>query len=140
DPFGRFATFAYDELGRLTNITDVIGLQSRFVYEGGSDYVNALVTPYGTNSFLRGESGTTRWLERLFPDGSRDRVEFNQSTNLAVAFADPVGSVPQGMNTGNNYLWYRNTYYWSRTACASSYGDYSKAKLYHWLHTEDVTT
>ena len=27
DPFGRFADFAYDSLGRLTNITDVIGLE-----------------------------------------------------------------------------------------------------------------
>jgi RHS repeat-associated protein len=140
DPFGRLATFDYDISGRLTNITDVIGLQSQFVYEGSGDFINALITPYGTNSFLRGQSGTTRWLETVFADGSRDRVEFNQSTNLAIGFSDPPASVPQGMSTDNRFLWFRNTYYWSRTACASSYGDYSKAKVYHWLHTEDVTT
>ena len=32
----------------------------------------------------------------------------------------------------------RNTYYWDRTACALGYGDYSKARLYHWLHTENL--
>ncbi len=140
DPFGRFATFAYDTLGRLTNITDVIGLNSTFRYEAGSDFINALVTPYGTNSFTRGGTGTTRWLETLYADGSRDRVEFNQATNLNVAYSDPVGTVPQGMNTRNEYLWYRNTYYWSRTATASSYGDYTKARIYHWLHNPDLTT
>src|SRR6185295_797802 len=49
DPFGRFANFAYDSLGRLTNITDVIGLNSRFTYTGTGDFINALITPYGTN-------------------------------------------------------------------------------------------
>ncbi|MEO6034167.1 MAG: hypothetical protein ABIQ35_02815, partial [Verrucomicrobiota bacterium] len=139
DPFGRFASFAYDTLGRLTNITDVIGLNSRFVYEGSGDFINALITPYGTNSFIRAENGTTRSLETVYADGSRDRVEFNQGTTLGVPFSDPANTVPQGMNTGNNYLWFRNTYYWSRSACATSYGDNSKAKLYHWLHTSDVT-
>ncbi len=139
DPFGRFASFSYDTLGRLTNITDVIGLNSRFVYEGSGDFINALITPYGTNSFIRAENGTTRSLETVYADGSRDRVEFNQGTALGVPFSDPANTVPQGMNTGNNYLWFRNTYYWSRSACATSYGDYSKAKLYHWLHTSDVT-
>ena len=138
DPFGRFASFDYDSQGRLTNITDVIGIQSRFIYAGSSDYVTNLITPYGTNTFIRGEAGTTRWLETVYADGSRDRVEFNQSTNLGVGFSDLAASVPQGMNTQNQYLWYRNTFYWSRTACATAYGDYTKAKLYHWLHTEDV--
>jgi hypothetical protein len=42
------------------------------------------------------------------------------------------------MATLNDYLAYRNTYYWSRNACATGYGDYSKAKLYHWLHASEV--
>ena len=139
DPFGRFASFSYDHLSRLTNIADVIGINSRFVYEGSSDFINALITPYGTNTFIRSESGTTRSLETVYADGSRDRVEFNQGTTLGIPFSDPSASVPQGMNTHNEYLWFRNTYYWSRTACATAYGDYSKAKVYHWLHTSDVT-
>ena len=41
------------------------------------------------------------------------------------------------MATANAFLSVRNTFYWSRTACASSDGDYAKAKIYHWLHAED---
>jgi RHS repeat-associated protein len=141
DPFGRFADFAYDSLGRLTNITDVIGLNSTFVYEGTGDFINALITPYGTNTFIRAEgggpSGTTRSLETVYADGSRDRVEYNQSDNLIPA-SDPPAVVPTGMATHNLFLQGRNTYYWSRTACATSYGDYAKAKIYHWLHAENI--
>jgi RHS repeat-associated protein len=140
DPFGRFATFAYDSSGRLTNITDVIGITSRFTYEGAGDFINALTTPYGMTSFTRGSSGTTRWLETLYPDGSKERVEFNQSSTLGVPFSDPVARVPTGMGTFNEWLYARNTYYWSRTACATAYGDYTKAKIYHWLHNVDLST
>jgi RHS repeat-associated protein len=140
DPFGRFAGFDYDNFGRLTNITDVIGLSSRFTYESTSDFINALITPYGTNTFIRGSAGTTRWLETLYSDGSRDRVEFNQATNAAVSASEPEPNLPKGMKTFNQYLYGRNTYYWSRTACATAYGDYTKAKIFHWLHTSDLTT
>ena len=132
DPFGRFATFAYDGFGRLTNITDVIGLTSQFSYLANGDFVNALTTPYGTTTFTNGDLGTTRWLETTYPDGSRDRVEFNINAP-GVPDSDPRG-VPQGMSTENGYLQYRDTYYWSRNACATAYGDYTKARVYHWLH------
>lgn len=138
DPFGRFAEFQYDSSGRLTNITDVIGIKSRFIYEGAGDFIQALVTPYGTTSFTRGSSGSTRWLETLHPDGSKERVEFNQGSNLGVPFSEPVSQVPQGINTFNQWLYARNTFYWSRTASAQAYGDYTKAKIYHWLHEIDL--
>jgi RHS repeat-associated protein len=139
DPFGRFATFAYDSLGRLTNITDVIGMSSRFIYLTTGDFISNLITPYGSNSFTTGGSGTTRFLETVYADGSRDRVEFNQ-TITQIPMTDLSSTVPLGMATLNNYLQYRNTYYWSRAACASSYGDYTKARIYHWLHTADGTS
>ena len=44
------------------------------------------------------------------------------------------------MRTQNDNLNYRNTYYWSRTACATGYGDFSKARIYHWLHTADIVS
>jgi RHS repeat-associated protein len=137
DPFGRFATFAYDPSGRLVKITDVIGLTSQFAYEGSSDFVSGLITPYGTTTFLRGESGTTRWLETIYPDGDRDRVEYNQSTSLGISASVPAASLPIGMATHNDYLYYRNTYFWSKIAYASTYPDYTQAKIYHWLHTAD---
>jgi RHS repeat-associated protein len=140
DPFGRFAEFQYDSLGRLTNITDVIGIKSRFLYEGSGDFINALVTPYGTTSFTRGDAGSTRWMETTYPDGSKERVEYNQGNNLGVPFSEPASLVPQGVNTFNQWLYARNTYFWSRTACAQAYGDYSKARIYHWLHELDLNT
>lgn len=136
DPFGRFATFEYDSPGRLTKITDVIGLTSQFTYDGAGDFINTLITPYGTTSFSKGETGATRWLETLYPDGEKDRVEFNNSINIFGS--DPPESVPKGMSTRNEFLQYRNTYYWGKIACAAGYGDYSKAMVYHWLHTPNV--
>ena len=140
DPFGRFATFDYDATNRLNKITDVIGLTSQFTYDPGSDFINALTTPYGTTSFTKSESGTTRSLETLYPDGNRERVEFNQSTNTGIAMVDAPASVPTGMATHDDYLIYRNTFFWSRTGCATGYGDYTKARIYHWLHTSDYAS
>jgi RHS repeat-associated protein len=137
DPFGRFASFDYDSSGRLIKITDVIGLTSQFTYETTGDFINSLITAYGTSTFTKGESGTTAWLETLYPNGERDRVEFNQSTNLGTPVSVPANQLPTGMATVNDFLWYRNTYYWSRNAYAAAYPDYTKAKLYHWLHTAD---
>lgn len=134
DPFGRYATFDYDFTNRLAKITDVIGLTSAFTYEGSGDFINSLITPYGTTRFTRGGTNTTRWLETLYPDGSRERVEYNQAANLAP-FSVSAAELPRGMTTFNKYLYGRNTFYWSRNGCATAYGDYSKARIYHWLHT-----
>jgi RHS repeat-associated protein len=140
DPFGRFATFDYDASGRLVKITDVIGMTSEFTYDAG-DFITTLTTAYGITRFTKVDpslNSTTRALETVYPDGERDRVEFNQSTNLGTPFSDPPESVPAGMATTNQHLWFRNTYYWSKQACAYAYGDYTKAKIYHWLHTGAV--
>lgn len=135
DPFGRSATFDYDGSGRLIKITDVIGLTSEFTYDAG-DFITTLTTPYGVTSFAKSEPGNTRSLETIYPDGDRDRVEYNQSTTLGVQPSDPLQSVPDGMATGNTlgFLSFRNTYYWSKIAYAAAYPDYTKAKIYHWLH------
>ncbi len=140
DPFGRFAIFDYDATNRLNKITDVIGLTSQFTYDSGSDFINALTTTYGTTSFTKAEIGTTRSLETLYPDGNRERVEFNQTTNTGIAMVEALASVPTGLATHDDYLIYRNTFFWSRTGCATGYGDYTKARIYHWLHTADYTS
>lgn len=157
DPFGRFAEFEYQEVHntglngfRLIKITDVIGLTSRFTYLDipdfpappnvfSTDIITNLVTPYGTNTFIHSSGGNTRFLETVYPDGSRDRVEYNQFVSTTASTV-PAAEVPVGMATANNFLNFRNTYYWSRTACAGSYGDYTKARLYHWLHSDLNTT
>ena len=139
DPFGRSATFGYNSSSQLTTITDVIGLISEFAYESGaSDFITTLTTPYGVTNFTKSENGTTRSLEILYPDGERERVEFNQGTGLGIPNSDPPQSVPGGMATRNEFLTARNTYHWDRQACAHAEGDYTKARLYHWLHSVDL--
>lgn len=144
DPFGRFATFDYDDSGRLIKITDVIGLTSEFTYDvdgehnSKSDFIVKLKTPYGDTTFAKTEPGNTRSLETIYPDGDRDRVEFNQFIPLGVIEPDPLQNVPVGMLATKELLFFRNTFFWSKIAYAAAYPDYGKAKIYHWLHTTDL--
>jgi RHS repeat-associated protein len=146
----------------LVKITDVLGLQSQFEYvatglacsndtlvSAYSDTISKLTTPYGTTSFSVAEgtkididnSGSPfRDLTISYPDGSSERVLSQQTSDTGIPSSEPAASIPVGMTTHNQYLYARNTYYWSRTASASSAGDYSKAKIFHWLHKEDLAT
>ena len=98
DPFGRFATFKYDASNRLYKIIDVIGITSEFTYDG--DFITKLTTLTETETSIDthfskvdpNDLSTIRALETLYPDGNRDRVEFNQSTNLGIAQPTNLGS------------------------------------------------
>jgi RHS repeat-associated protein len=137
DPFGRSATFGYDAAGQLASITDVLGLVSEFTYSSGSDFVTVLNTPYGETGFSNAEGGTTRMMEIWYPDGNREVVMFTQGIAV-IAGSDPPQTVPTGMATTNQYLDMRNTYYWDRQGFAYAYGDYTKARIFHWLHGADM--
>ena len=50
DPFGRTATLQYNNAGVLTNIIDVAGLNSSFIYDLNG-WVTNLTTPYGSTRF-----------------------------------------------------------------------------------------
>jgi len=139
DPFGRFATFDYDAQGRLTKITDIIGITSQFAYDSG-DFIQALTTPYGATTFVKGGSVTSPWLETTHPNGEKERVEFNQSAALGIPNSEPASVVPSSVFTFNEYIYGRNTFYWDRKAYAEGAGDYTKAHIYHWLHNPDVTS
>jgi RHS repeat-associated protein len=132
DPFGRFATFDYTS-GQLTRITDPVGIQSQFAYLSGTDFINALTTPYGTTTFAKGESGNSlRWLEATDPLGAKERVEYNDS---ASGIASNESVAPPGVY--NNGLQVQNTFYWNKEAMADAPGDYTKAQVFHWLSTPD---
>jgi YD repeat-containing protein len=136
DPFGRFAQFEYDTSGRLKKITDVIGITSEFTY-GASDFISTLTTPYGTTSFATGQNGTTRWLETIDPLGAKERYEFSDST---PEIANTEAVVPAGMNLWNGYLFARNSFYWDKRSMALyPLKDYTKARIYHWLHSASNT-
>lgn len=140
DPFGRYATFEYDASGRLFKITDVISLLSQFTYEGSSDFIQALITPYGTNRFSKGESGRTRWLEMTDAMGDTERVEYAERTDVGVPGSEPASVLPQGMFLRNWVMYARNTYYWNKRAYIEARNDYTKARIYHWLHTADYSS
>jgi RHS repeat-associated protein len=132
DPFGRFATFDYTN-SQLTKITDPVGIQSQFGYETGTDFINAMTTPYGTTTFARGEGGNSlRWLEATDPLGGKERVEYNNSvTNIPSTEA----SAPSGVYNAN--LQFHNTFYWDKKAMGTAPGDYTKAQIIHWLSASD---
>jgi YD repeat-containing protein len=146
DPFGRSAKFQYDASHRLIGITDAVGITSEFTYDvdgadgSKSDFIVKLKTPYGDTTFTKTEPGNTRSLETLYPDGNKDRVEYNQSPGLigGANGSDPPQSVPGGMATRNEFLSFRNTFYWDKQAFAHAAGDHTKAKIYHWLHSPDL--
>lgn len=137
DPFGRSAQFDYDANKHLSAITDVVGIVSSFEY-GSSDFIRAMTTPYGTTRFksdfdvLMNPERSRWWLEATDPLGGTERVEFtDQPTGLAAS--EPAASVPTGFSSLNTALDTRNSFYWDKRAWSLYPGDYSKAKLSHWL-------
>ena len=135
DPFGRFATFQYSS-GQLTIITDEIGIQSQFTYASGTDSVDSLTTPYGTTNFSSGEDGTNRWIEMTDPLGGKERVEYRDNAPNIPA-SDPVApDIPGIVNSGLDVA---NTFYWDKKAMEEAPGDYTKAKITHWLYSADGT-
>jgi len=133
DPFGRTANFQYNSSGLLTQITDVLGLTSKYTY-GANDFVTTLVTPYGTNTF----SGSA-WssLKATDPLGESEYLMVDEST-LATSISPTL--IPHGMGTLDQYLIYRNSFYWDKKAYADGAGDYTKAKIYHFCHLGSSST
>jgi RHS repeat-associated protein len=135
DPFGRLATFEYTN-GQLTKITDEIGIQSQFTYTPGTDSIDSLTTPYGTTTFVSGENGTNRWIEATDPLGGKERVEYRDQAP-GISASDPVAPAANGIT--NAGLDMANTFYWDKKAMMVAPGDYTKAKITHWLLKSDGT-
>lgn len=136
DPFGRAASFGYDASGRLNSITDMIGIVSSFTYDAG-DFITKMTTPYGTTGFVKEEGpGYYRSLETQYPLGEKERVEYLENAP-GINASEPVA--PTGMGLYNGYLNYRNTFCWDKKAMKEAPGDYTKAKIYHWLHGSSST-
>jgi RHS repeat-associated protein len=135
DPFGRFATFEYTN-GQLTRITDEIGIQSQFTYTAETDSIDTLTTPYGTTTFVSGENGTNRWIEMTDPLGGKERVEYR---DLAPGISASDAVAPSATGVTNAGLDVANTFFWDKKAMLVAPGDYTKAKITHWLYNADGT-
>jgi len=144
NPAGQTATITYNASGFLASITDAAGLTSNFGYgtSPAADFIQTMTTPYGATSFAYGQSGDRRWLIATDPLGNKERFEFYHQAP-GITATDPVA--PTGVL--NNYLQYRNAFYWNKHA-HSLYGttgsgggpDYTKAEISHFLHTSSNTT
>jgi len=130
DPFGRSATIGYDGAGRLNSLTDAIGMQSSFTYDTDSN-ISAMTTPYGTTSFSTTQTGRHRQLTVTDPLGGRERVEFYDIAP-GIPFSESI--VPNDAPVFNQWINYRNVFYWDRNAMATAEGDYSQAHIRHFLH------
>ena len=135
DPFGRAATFTYNEFDQLSGITDTLGIQSGYIY-GRGDFITTLTTPYGTTAFTGSDISYDRWLEATDPLGASEKIEWtNNATNFQdVNSSDSAPVAPYGFS--NTYLNYRTTFYWSKKAMESYPNDKSKAFIYHFLHEQ----
>jgi RHS repeat-associated protein len=159
DPFGRTSHLVYDGSGRLSSITDPIGITSIFTYGSPTEtnFITALTTPYGTSTFsdtppTKDTSETnTRPLTLTDPLGYTEFLYFYEKANL-IPDSDPPATVPSGvMNTFNQYLEWRNTYYFDKHAFAFPNAitknpdgsiateDVTKSHITHWVHDETNT-
>ncbi|HKP94297.1 MAG TPA: RHS repeat-associated core domain-containing protein [Fibrobacteria bacterium] len=134
DPFGRFASFQYNGSGQLKKVTDVLGIASEFRY-GDGDFIDTLITPYGKTVFAKGENGTNRWLEATDALGQRERLEYKDEAE-GIQASETL--LPEGMYSISHYMNYRNSYFWDKKAMEHNSGDFTKAVVYHWLHTADI--
>lgn len=139
DPFGRRATLRYGTDGYLASITDVIGMTSSFTYAPRQGLITSMTTPYGTTRFTSGidPGANRRFLTITDPLGLTERVEVaHQAPGTTASDA----AVPSGFSAANNFLQYRNTFYWDKHAYAVAPNGYSQARRTQWLHFTETET
>jgi RHS repeat-associated protein len=138
DPFGRFCSLQYDENGNLTSVTDMQGMTSTFAYQHSinANLLTSMTTPYGTTTFaFSGEPNYDCTLLVTEPDGEQEKAEFDQTIN----YAEPDLPIPVGLTVTPNttFIGMRDSYFWDENAMQLAPGDFSKARVYHWMHTPD---
>ena len=140
DPFGRHADFTYDAQGRLKNITDPVGIVSTFGYQGSTDFINSLTTPYGTTTFSSQEGAGYRILQAADPLGQTERVEYQASLASVPSQETAIPSAP-GLTVNNQNLNLYNSFYWDKQAYSTAVAagaapgtaaSYAYARITHW--------
>ncbi|HUW97561.1 MAG TPA: RHS repeat-associated core domain-containing protein [Acidiferrobacter sp.] len=134
DPFGRTATLTYDSEGQLTSTTDPLGITSRYMYRGTSSKIIALTTPYGTTHFQSAIVGNNRILTITDPLGHTEQIQYIQMGTMPYVDASP----PACMALYNAELNLGDTYIWDPTVYAQYPDDFTKAKIYHWMHAQQT--
>jgi RHS repeat-associated protein len=146
DPFLRKATLQYDTSGRVSTVTDVIGMSSSVNYATGN-LIRSLTTPYGTTTFASDSAlsapvvdpdtgheitNYSSWIEATDPLGARERVEF---WNLS-----PYSLVGMQQQPNDSTFYAENShprngvsYFWNKRAMALGAGDPSQAEATYWI-------
>jgi RHS repeat-associated protein len=155
DPFGRSASFLYDDNGYLTNVTDVAGLSTSFIYDQHG-WITNMNTPYGNTSFTLTDSTIPsaapdgRSVLVTAPDGSHQLFLYaNNAAGVASSYASGQVPNPSPFTTNsfdNSNLHLRNSFHWgslqyanlSTTTIASfNANDFRKARMQHWLNSDE---
>jgi YD repeat-containing protein len=143
DPFGRFATFAYNGYSNeLSSVTDVLGLTSTFTYDT-NEFVTSMTTPYGTTTFANNRPvnpliSYDYSLTATDPAGDREKVHYVEPIDVP-----PLGPpLPSSINVGGTNvpfiaedarLSFRNSFYWNKHAMKQGPDDFAVARNYRWL-------
>ena len=163
DPFSRSNLLRYDASGYLTNIQDVAGLASSFVYYAGArrSWITNLITPYGTTTFRFGgvnadsenfyDTGNVvnRFVEVTQPNGGKHLFLYRQDcSSILSGTSSSVPSTSPFANTLDNVDQdKRNSFHWEPIqyiALSANYlssgnvsnltsADYTLAGMRHWL-------
>ncbi|MDA1276340.1 MAG: hypothetical protein O2960_20175 [Verrucomicrobia bacterium] len=153
DPSSRYVDLNYDGYGRLSSIRDAGGFYSSFTY-GANNWVNSMITFYGTTSFnLIGPADANadgRAAIVTLADNTRELFVYRDGLSGLLPGSYPAAEVP---NTGyltsfdNSAMYDRNSFHWDRkqySALSQSFlnslninnltaDDYRKGRLSHWL-------
>jgi len=150
DPYGRSASFTYNEKGWLTNITDTAGMSSSFKYDQYGVITN-LHTDYGDTGFRYFEETNSsaplnRAIEITEPTGDKQLYTYRDDGDLTNSSTGGTFACDDGATA------YRNSYHWDRrqysliTAIGKTnylnmpVEDYWKASLKHWLRQSATNT
>ena len=150
DPYGRYASFAYNTNQYLTNITDMKGMSSSFLYDG-TGLITNMHTPYGdtqfkyitasTNIGYGGGSPLNRAMEVTEPGGLKQLYTYRDDGNndAGTALSGSFVSYDPSPVHRCSYHWNRQQYAALSAQALTNYldmpqADYWKASLKHWFH------
>ena len=140
DAAGRHAKIHYDAAGRLERIVDAVGIESIMAYDGDTDEIVGLTTPYGTSTFRRGsvedDPNIFGWLEMEDALGRVERLEYTQHAPGVSPVDVNAPDAEQVLIRTRFSRQYRNTFYWDHQGWSMHPGDYTYAHIYQWLHDE----
>ena len=158
DPFNRTSYLQYDATsGYLTNITDVAGLSTSFIYDpSNTGWITNMITPYGPTAFRYGGTDAqstyffdtpnqvNRFVEITLPTGGQHLYLYRQDCGdfMPVNYASVPTTTPLANTLDNVDQCDRNSFHWDPLQHVNlssgdvnnlANSDYAIGRLRHWL-------